>query len=115
MGSIEEYNRLGGIPPDPVYHVADDSYQRSLIVEEYADNLLDKCRKFEFAKALNEEHDIYDGDLLPKIMQTIAEWSGKPDNSHAQMKKLHNLLLGEVQVIAERECYETRQVNPDDV
>ena len=104
MSGIQTYNAFGGIPPDPVYHVADDGYEQSKLIEEYADSLMNRCTKFSKANDLNIEHDLYDGDLLPKLMQAIAEWSGKPDSSHVQMKKLHNILADALQAVAEKEC-----------
>lgn len=105
MSTIAQYNMLGGIPPDPQFHhFADDSYQKARLVEELADSLMNRCTRFAKASDLNIEHSLYDGDLLPKLMVAIAEWTGKPDSSHVQMKKLHNLLADALQVVAAKEC-----------
>ena len=106
MFTITDYNLLGGTPPDPApHHYPDpDAYELARIAEEYAENLLDRCRSFEFAKKLNEDHDLYDGDLLPEFLQAIAEWRGNLDSSHTQMKKLHNLFFDAVKRVAKREC-----------
>lgn len=106
MFTITDYNQLGGVPPDPApHHYPDpDAYEHARFVEEYTENLLDKCRKLSFAEYLNTEHSLYDGDLLPTIMQAIAEWEGSPGSSHTQMKKLHNRFLDALEVVAKREC-----------
>ena len=79
------------------------SAMRAKTVEDYADNLMDDCKVLAMAELTNRDNDLYDGDLLPKLMTAIANWTGDIYDSHARMKQLHVLLAGEFQKIAERE------------
>lgn len=104
MSEIQKFNMLGGIPPDPVYHCADDSLEDARMVEEYADSLMDRCKAFKRADALNTEHDIYDGATLPSMMVEIANWTGSSEDAVKRMKALFNILANELQRIAQKEC-----------
>lgn len=79
------------------------SAMRAKRVEDYADNIMDECKKYVEAIYINSIHDLYDGDLLPMLMTEIANWTGRSDDAAERMRKLHNLLAGEFQKIAERE------------
>lgn len=108
MNDIRSYNELGGIPPDVIDMIESSNPLRDQAVEDMADNLLDDCKQFAKAEAINAEHSLYDGELLPSLMVEIANWSGRSrddrhDNANAQMVKLHNLLANALHEIAERE------------
>jgi hypothetical protein len=83
-----------------------DNLKRARAVEEHADKIMDECRKLDNAEFFNTAYDLYDGDLLPQLMQAIANWSGSsivgPCNSDEQMRALHNLLANALHDIAER-------------
>jgi hypothetical protein len=76
---------------------------RAQRVEDYADAILDCCKNAEMAISVNFEHDLYDGDLLPKLMTEIANWTGRSDDAAEQMRKLHNLLAEALHEVAEGE------------
>lgn len=72
-------------------------------VEAYTDELLSDCRVLANAQAVNSDNDLYDGDLLPKLITEICKWNGSSLNATIQMKAMFNLLANEFQAIAERE------------
>ena len=72
-------------------------------IEDYADTIMDECKSFKRAASINSDYDLYDGDLLPKLMVEIAKWDGSSLNAAVQMKAMFNLLADEFQKIAERE------------
>lgn len=80
-----------------------DNIDRARAVEDYADNLMAECKVLVFAAVVNSENDLYDGDLLPRLLVEIANWTGLIESSHERMKAMHVLLANELQKIAERE------------
>lgn len=88
---------------DPRIRYEPDDLEYTKAVEDYTDNLMDECKSYGRACAINSDNDIYDGILLPLLMAEIASWSGNVDESHERMKRMHVLLAGELQKIAERE------------
>ena len=72
-------------------------------VEDYADNLMAECVTLAGAISVNRDHDIFDGDLLPQLMQCIARWKGSSLSAATHMHALNNLLANALQTIAERE------------
>ena len=76
---------------------------RAVRIEGEADWMLSECKDFNAADRMNRDHDLYDGDLLPMLMVEIANWTGRSDDAAERMRKLHVLLAGEFQKIAERE------------
>lgn len=98
-------NRMPDITDDSrLWDQADTAEaMRAKQVEDYADSLIDECKTLLGAEEINSENDLYDGLFLPKLMTEIANWTGNINDSHERMKRLHNLLAGEFQKIAERE------------
>lgn len=80
-----------------------DNLERSRSVEEYADNLMADCKVFAVAELTNRDNDMYDGDLLPRLMVEIANWTGSIESSHQRMKAMYVLLADELQKVAEKE------------
>ena len=76
---------------------------RAKAVEDYADNLLAECVTLAGADGINKAHDVYDGILLPQMMQAVACWTGSTVSAASQMRALHNLLADALQSIAEKE------------
>lgn len=100
--------------PEPICGYLDDprlwdqaetahEMHRARAVEDAADLLLADCLTVAGADAINREHDLYDGMLLPKLMSAIANWKGSLGSSSEQMRAMHNLLADELQKIAEKE------------
>jgi len=90
-------------PGQPIYRLEPDNLDHAKAVEDYADNLMADCKRFEIADCINLENSLYDGDLLTDLMVEIANWTGLPESSHLRMKAMWNLLANELQKIAERE------------
>ena len=80
-----------------------DNLDRARAVEDYADNLMAECVRLAGADSINQANDLYDGVLLPQMMQFIAIWTGSTTSAAQQMRQLHNLLADALQAIAERE------------
>lgn len=76
---------------------------RAGLVEDYADQLMADCKDLGVAMLINTGNDLYDGDLLPKLIHEIAKWDGSSFNAAIHMKAMFNLLADEFQKIAERE------------
>lgn len=76
---------------------------RAQRVEDYADHLMEECKNAARADQINRDSDMYDGDLLPFLMEAIACWSGRSDDATEQMRKLHNLLAEALHEVAEEE------------
>lgn len=76
---------------------------RAQAVEDYADNLLAECIWLDGARSINTKHDMFDGELLPRLMVEIANWNGSTVSAVSQMRALHNLLADALQSIAEKE------------
>lgn len=72
-------------------------------VEDYADNLMSECLTLAGAGGINKSHDLYDGILLPQMMQLVSIWTGSTVSAVMQMRQLHNLLADALQAIAEKE------------
>lgn len=96
--------RLPCITDSDEHRFEPDNLDHARAVEDYADELMADCKEVYKAELINSEHDIYDGDLLPRLMVEIANWTGSIESSHERMKAMHNLLANELQKIAEREC-----------
>jgi hypothetical protein len=79
---------------------ADEARQRR--IEDYADLLLADCMNPVHAESINNENDLYDSDLLTRMIVAVANWTGSTESSVTQMRKLHNLLADALQGIAER-------------
>jgi len=90
-------------PGQPIYRFEPDNLDHAKAVEDYTDNLMADCKRFEIADCINLENSLYDGDLLPRLMVEIANWTGSIESSHERMKRLHNLLSNELHKVAERE------------
>ena len=80
-----------------------DNLDRARAVEDYADNLMTECLTLAGADRINQANDLYDGVLLPQMMQLIALWMGSTVSAAQQMRQLHNLLANALQTIAEKE------------
>ena len=89
-------------PGQPIYRLEPDNLDHAKAVEDYADNLMADCKVLAMAELINRDGDLYDGDLLPRLMVEIANWTGSIESSHERMKAMHNLLANELQKIAER-------------
>ena len=76
---------------------------RAQAVEDYADNLLAECVTLAGADGINKAHDLFDGILLPQMMQAVACWTGSTVSAASQMRAMHNLLADALKAIAERE------------
>jgi hypothetical protein len=76
---------------------------RAQAVEDRADELLAQCVTLHGADEVNTANDLYDGLLLPQMMQAIACWTGRTDSAVTQMRELHNLLANALHKIAEGE------------
>jgi hypothetical protein len=76
---------------------------RAQVVEDMADNLLAECITLEGAERINLEFDLFDGDLLPRLMVEIANWKGTTESSGEQMRKLFNIVAEQLHKIAEGE------------
>ncbi len=76
---------------------------REKLVEDRADELLAMCGSLHMADEINTENDLYDGLLLPQMMQAVAMWEGSPESAAKQMRELHNLLANAMHKIAEGE------------
>jgi len=74
---------------------------RVIDVQDYADNLMDDCKRLSLARLTNQDGDLYDGDLLPLLMVEIASWTGK--DSDERMQKMRTLLADALYKMAERE------------
>lgn len=85
------------------FRLEPDNLERSRSVEEYADNLMADCKVFAVAELTNRDNDMYDGDLLPRLMVEIANWTGSIESSHQRMKAMYVLLADELQKVAEKE------------
>ena len=72
-------------------------------VEDFSDNLMSECITLKGAERINNEYDLYDGNLLECLMVEVANWTGSTESATTQMKKLHNLLADALQEVAERE------------
>ena len=94
-----------GSTPHPAELVGLPAVDMSLeqMVEDRADELLAACVTLHGADEVNQANDLYDGMLLPQMMQAIACWNGRTDSAVKQMRELHNLLTNVLHVIAERE------------
>lgn len=68
------------------------TYEIGKQIEDYADNLMAECVTIKGSEIVNLSNDLYDGDLLPKMMNIIANWTGSTESSVQQIRKLHNLL-----------------------
>lgn len=80
-----------------------DNFGRARDIEDFADSLMAECVTFAGANDINRGHDLYDGILLPQMMQAVACWQGSGASAISQMHALHNLLANALQTIAERE------------
>lgn len=80
-----------------------DNLDRAKLVEDYADNLMTECLTLAGADRINQANDLYDGVLLPQMMQAVACWTGSTVSAVSQMRALHNLLADTLQCIAEKE------------
>ena len=80
-----------------------DNLDRARAVEDYADNLMTVCLTLAGPERNNQANDLYDGVLLPQMMQLIALWMGSTVSAAQQMRQLHNLLANALQTIAEKE------------
>ena len=80
-----------------------DNLDRAKLVEDYAGNLMAECLALAGADRINQANDLYDGVLLPQMMQLIALWMGSTVSAVSQMRAMHNLLADALQAIAERE------------
>ena len=76
---------------------------RQIRIEGEADWMLSECKDFNAAERINRGHDLSETDLLTDLMVEIANWTGRSDDAAERMRKLHYLLAGEFQKIAERE------------
>jgi hypothetical protein len=94
---------LCGYRDDPRQWEEPENMEYFRAVESYADELMSDCRVFANAEAVNDDNDLYDGDLLPKLIVEIAKWDGSSLNAAVQMKAMFNLLADEFQKIATRE------------
>ena len=72
-------------------------------VEGYTDNLMAECVTLAGADGINKAHDLFDGILLPQMMQAVACWQGSGSSAISQMRALNNLLADALQAIAEKE------------
>lgn len=93
-------------PDDPACRFYEDSradYQRAQDIEAYAEELMSDCRVLVNAQSINEDNDLYDGDLLPRLMVEICQWNGSSLNAAERMKALFNIMADEFQRIAEKE------------
>lgn len=80
-----------------------DNLDRAKLVEDYADNLMTECLTLAGADRINQANDLFDGILLPQMMQAVACWTGSTVSAASQMRALHNLLADALQSIAEKE------------
>jgi len=94
-------NRMPCITDSDEFRYPEEDRSRS--VEDYADNLMSDCKDFKLAALTNRDGDLYDGDLLPRLMVEIANWTGSMESSHQRMKAMYNLLADELQKMAEKE------------
>lgn len=69
------------IPPE---HPADIHARQ---IEDKTDALVADCMTFAGSDRINQEHDLYDGDLLPQLMVAIANWTGSYESAAKQMRK----------------------------
>ena len=94
-GSTTHPAELVGLPAVDV--------SRDKAVEDRADELLAQCVALHGADEINTANDLYDGLLLPQMMQLVSLWTGGTVSAARQMRELHNLLANALQAIAERE------------
>ena len=94
-----------GVTPHPAELVGLPAVDvsRDKAVEDRADELLAQCVTLHGADEINTANDLYDGLLLPQMMQAIAMWNGRSDSAATQMRELHNLLTNALHKIAEGE------------
>lgn len=78
-----------------------ENLERERAIESFADDLMAQCTSLVRAREINTEYDLFDGDLLPQLMQGIACWNGTYDIAVSQMIK--NILRAALNEIAERE------------
>ncbi len=95
-----------GTPPDPVEPgLPPDDLTFARMIEETADVMQSECRDLDTATFIVRQYDLNDDPaVMGALLQAIAQWTGSPDSSHAQMKRLHNLMADQLQAIAEREA-----------
>lgn len=94
---------LCGYRDDPRQLDEGNTMSHARNVEAYTDELLSDCRVLANAESINADNDLYDGDLLPKLITEICKWNGSSVNAADSMKAMFNLLANEFQKIAERE------------
>lgn len=96
-------SRIPCITDSDEFRFESDDLQHSRAIEEYADTIMDECKTYNHAVSINSDNDLYDGELLPKLMNQIAKWDGSSVHAVIQMKAMFNILADEFQKIAERE------------
>lgn len=76
-------------------------------VESHTEYLIEECKSLDYVKQLEHDWELSETDLMEKLIQAIAEWSGRTDGKNGckeQMYKLHNILFAQIkETIAERE------------
>lgn len=76
---------------------------RARKVEDHTDSMIELCKSLDYCIKLNADYELGYGDLLPKLMQAVASWTGSSSDSHRTVLALHNILAAALQDIAEYE------------
>lgn len=97
MPDLRDDPRLAGLD---AFDSASERHAR--MIEDQTDALVEQCRDQDFCARLNSDYELGYDDMLPRLMQAVASWTGSSSDSNRAMRALHNILADEMQKLAER-------------
>ena len=89
----------------------DEDREYGRMLEANHDDLMDQLKHEALATVIISDHDLYDGDLLQKLMTATAKWNEKPETAFERMQVINRLVylaMGDVaEDMAQKELDDT--------
>lgn len=76
-------------------------------LESHTEYLVEECKSLDYVTQLEFDYELSETGLMEKLIQAVAEWSGRSDGKNGaaeQIRKLHNILFAQLKkTVAESE------------